>query len=125
MADEKCCCFKTLVISKLVLWLTIPFGILHAVTPPILNVDPSTIILIKVAMVVAVICAILALFGIRKDAPNLMKPAILLNIVVQAYLLLQIFYSIAGFIFPSLALPEIISTTLSHSVDFLHFRSTL
>ncbi|GMS93653.1 hypothetical protein PENTCL1PPCAC_15828 [Pristionchus entomophagus] len=120
MAEEKCCCFKTLTATKLVLWLTILFGILHAVTPPILNVSPKTIIFLKVAMVAAVICAVLALIGIGKGAPKLVKPAIVLNVIVQAFLLLEIFYSIAAIFFPSLPLPEFVKDIKDHYQLRLH-----
>ncbi|KAF8376138.1 hypothetical protein PRIPAC_82567 [Pristionchus pacificus] len=110
MKEEKCCCglFTITTAAKIILWLTVLGGIVHAATPSILNLSLSAMLFMKVAMIVAVLCSILAIIGIYKDAPKLMKPIIVFYVIVQVFLLLEIFYSIAAAIFPSIPLPEAI-----------------
>ncbi|GMR45110.1 hypothetical protein PMAYCL1PPCAC_15305, partial [Pristionchus mayeri] len=107
MKEEKCCCglLKITTAVKIILWFTILFGFLHAVTPSILNVSATMAFVLKGIVIVAVLSAILALIGIRKDAPKLMKPAIIFNVIIQALLLMQVFYSIAAIFFPNIPLP--------------------
>ncbi|GMT22645.1 hypothetical protein PFISCL1PPCAC_13942, partial [Pristionchus fissidentatus] len=88
------------------------FAVLYIATPRILNVSTTTKICLGGIMVGALVCAVLSLIGIRTGAPKLLKPIIILNVIVQALLLLQIFYAIAAILFPDLPIPAVVKDTI-------------